>query len=54
MKSLQGIDFLIFAEIIFVMVKSSVPETGFYGTEYACRAQNSLLWYAKHFLEHSV
>ena len=28
--------------------EDSVPETGFYGTEYACRAKNSLLWYATH------
>ena len=28
--------------------KRAVPKTPFYGTEYACRAQNSLLWYATH------
>lgn len=28
----------------------SVPERGFCGTEYALGAQNSLLWYATHFL----
>ena len=27
----------------------SVPETGFYGTEYARRAKNSLLGYVTHF-----
>ena len=32
----------------------SVPETGFYGTEYACRAQKGFLRYATHFQRHSV
>ena len=32
----------------------SVPETGFYGTEYACRAQKGFLGYATHFRKHSV
>lgn len=29
--------------------EDSVPETGFYGTEYACRAQKGFLGYATHF-----
>ena len=32
----------------------SVPETGFYGTEYACRAQKGFLGYATHFHKASV
>ncbi len=32
----------------------SVPETPSYGTELTLGAQNSLLWYAKRFLKHSV
>ena len=32
----------------------AVPKTGFYGTEYAFGAQNSLLWYAMRFLRHSA
>ena len=34
--------------------RHSVPGTGFYGTEYACRAKNSLLGYATRFQRHSV
>ena len=36
------------------LCEDSVPETGFYGTEYACRVKNSLLWYATHLQKHSV
>ena len=32
----------------------SVPERASCGTEYACGAQNRLLWYAAHFQRHSV
>ena len=32
----------------------SVPEKASCGTEYACGAQNRLLWYAMHFQGHSV
>ena len=39
---------------VLVIQRHSVPETPSYGTEYACRAQNRLLWYATHFLRHSV
>ena len=34
--------------------EDSVPETGFYGTEYACRAQKGFLGYATHFQRPSV
>ena len=34
--------------------EDSVPETPSYGTEGTLGAQNSLLWYATHFLGHSV
>ena len=30
------------------LCEDSVPETGFYGTEYACRAQKGFLGYATH------
>ena len=38
----------------WVRLGDSVPETGFYGTEYACRAQKGFLGYATHFRKHSV
>ena len=38
----------------FLALWHSVPERAFYGTEYACRAQNRLLGYATHFQRHSV
>ena len=38
----------------FCRLWHSVPERAFYGTEYACRAQNRLLGYATHFQRHSV
>ena len=34
--------------------EDSVPETVFYGTEYACRAQKGFLGYATHFQRPSV
>ena len=39
---------------VVVQNAHSVPETPSYGTELTLGAQNSLLWYAKCFLRHSV
>ena len=50
----KEIRFCKFKRLVVWTKGNSVPERAFSGTEYARGAKNRLLWYATHFLRHSV